>query len=113
MNPYSLKRRRLARFCYVLAMLSLVAGLLAGSASRDRAMQVLLVVAGVAGYVLNGKRATALFFAAETREASRVSASPVYGNAAGRVAPIRRLHAVPRRSENPFSSRPNRSTGRA
>jgi len=113
MSPYSLRRRRLARFCYMLAMLSLAAGLLAGSASPNRGAQVLLVVAGVAGYILNGRRATALFFAAETRGGSRPSASLAYRAAAGRVAATLPLDAHPRRSPGGFSSRSVRSTGRA
>ena len=69
MTPYSLRRRRLARFCYVLAMLSLAAGLLAGFASRDPWLGAFFMLAGVAGYILNGRRATALF-SMESRKAS-------------------------------------------
>ena len=105
MSPYSLRRRRLARFCYVLAMLSLAAGLLAGFASRDRGLQVFLVLAGVAGYVLNGRRATALYFAAESRENSRPPVSPAYRATPRRVAPILPLNAPLRRSADGFSPR--------
>lgn len=96
MTPYSLRRRRLARFCYVLAMLSLAAGLLAGFASRDPWLGAFFMLAGVAGYILNGRRATALF-SMESRKAFRAPGSPAHR----------------RHSADEFSPRPMRPTAHA
>ena len=112
MTPYSLRRRRLARFCYVLAMLSLGAGLLAGFASRDPGLGVFFMFAGVAGYILNGRRATALL-SMESRKASPAPVSPAHWSRPERVAPIPPLAAHPRHSADEFSPRSVRPTAHA
>lgn len=60
MNLYCRKRQRLARYCSALAILSLAGGIGAAAASIGTGLPPFFVLAGLAGCVLNRRRATAL-----------------------------------------------------
>ena len=91
MTRHCRHRRRLVRHYSILACLSLAGGLLAAAATTRQGFQVLFVIAGFVGYLLNGSRATAVHLGIPRRR----GVSPLPTRLAGSASWERPVGAFP------------------